>query len=55
MAVDTKKLKMHLQAALDCLEGDGAPVEDAEVETTDDDSDDVTMKSMKMKMQKYAE
>lgn len=51
--MDTKKLKMHLEAALACLGGD----EEGEDVTTapegDDDDDDMPMKSMKMSLSKY--
>ena len=54
--VDVKKLKMHLQAALDCLGDDEGGDEDAPEmgdESSDEGDDDMAMKSLKMKMKKY--
>ncbi len=54
--MDTKKLKMHLEAALACL-GDDMEDESSshDDDSADDDGDDgdMAMKSMKMSLKKY--
>lgn len=52
--MDVKKLKMHLDAAMACLEGMEGE-HDGSAPEGDDDGDDMAMKSMKMKLSKYKE
>jgi hypothetical protein len=52
--MDTKKLKMHLEAALACLDGGEGEVEEmSTAPESDDEGDDMPMKSMKMTLGKY--
>lgn len=46
------KLKMHLQAAMDCLDEYGGE-EGSEGTAPEGDDDDLPMKSMKMSLMKY--
>lgn len=51
--MDTKKLKMHLEAALACLGGDEEMGEEVADTSPEGEDDDMPMKSMKMSMSKY--